>query len=73
MGNLLISPQGDEIQVVMQLSFKAFNNKAKYMAVLASLWAAKYVGGSQGHHPFKFSISNLPIERDVRGQEWPDA
>lgn len=61
-GILLISPQQDEIHVAMQLSFTASNNEAEYVALLASL---RVCDGGQGHHSFKFLVSNLPIERDV--------
>lgn len=34
---LLISPQGDEIKMVVQLSFKASNNEIEYKALLTGL------------------------------------
>lgn len=40
---MLISPQGDEIYLVIQLNFKVSNNKAEYEILLTSVKAAKYV------------------------------
>lgn len=41
---MLISPQGDEICLIVQLNFKASNNKAEYEALLAGLQVTKHVG-----------------------------
>lgn len=46
-GVLLLSPQGEEILVVIWLNFKASNNESEYEALLVGLQAAKYVGASK--------------------------
>lgn len=43
-GILLVSPQGDEIKVTVQLCFKASNNETECEAVLAGVQTTKYVG-----------------------------
>lgn len=42
-GVLLVSPQGDEIKITIQLCFKASNKEAEYEALLASIHTTKYV------------------------------
>lgn len=37
---ILISPQGEENKLVVQLQFWVSNNEAKYEALLIELWAA---------------------------------
>lgn len=39
-----MSPQGDEIKIVVRLYFNASNNEAEYEALLVGLQAARYVG-----------------------------
>ncbi|XP_042432745.1 uncharacterized protein LOC122019334 [Zingiber officinale] len=46
-GALLISPQGDIMQLVVRLSFRATNNEAEYEALLTGLQAARHVGASR--------------------------
>ncbi|XP_042437173.1 uncharacterized protein LOC122023153 [Zingiber officinale] len=43
-GVLIISPQGDILQVAVRLNFRATNNEAEYEALLAGLQAARHVG-----------------------------
>ncbi|XP_042465843.1 uncharacterized protein LOC122048323 [Zingiber officinale] len=43
-GVLVISPQGDILQVAVRLNFRATNNEAEYEALLAGLQAAWHVG-----------------------------
>ncbi|XP_042416022.1 uncharacterized protein LOC122005152 [Zingiber officinale] len=43
-GVLVISPQGDILQVAVRLNFRATNNEAEYEALLAGLQAARHVG-----------------------------
>lgn len=43
-GLALISPQGEEIKLVVWLHFKAFNNEAEYEALLIGLPTAQNVG-----------------------------
>lgn len=43
---LLVSPQGGEIYLVIQLNFKVSNNKTKYEVLLASMRVAKHVGAT---------------------------
>lgn len=39
-----MSPQGDEIKIIVQLYFKPSNNEVEYDTLLASLRVARYVG-----------------------------
>lgn len=41
---LLISPDGERFEYVLQLSFHASNNEAEYEALLAGLSMVKYIG-----------------------------
>ncbi|XP_042415389.1 uncharacterized protein LOC122004592 [Zingiber officinale] len=43
-GILLISPQGDILQLAVRLNFRATNNEAEYEALLAGMQAARHVG-----------------------------
>ncbi|XP_074557021.1 uncharacterized protein LOC141812998 [Curcuma longa] len=44
---LLVSPQGEMIQLSIQLSFRASNNEAEYESLLAGLQAAKRMGATR--------------------------
>ncbi|XP_042444109.1 uncharacterized protein LOC122029235 [Zingiber officinale] len=46
-GILLISPQGDILQLAVRLNFRATNNEAEYEALLAGLQVARHVGAAQ--------------------------
>ncbi|XP_042437266.1 uncharacterized protein LOC122023266 [Zingiber officinale] len=46
-GILLISPQGDILQLAVQLNFRATNNEAEYEALLAGLQAAWHIGAAR--------------------------
>ncbi|XP_042467459.1 uncharacterized protein LOC122050634 [Zingiber officinale] len=46
-GVLVISPQGDILQVAVRLNFRATNNEAEYEALLAGLQAARHVGAAR--------------------------
>ncbi|XP_042441317.1 uncharacterized protein LOC122026653 [Zingiber officinale] len=46
-GILLISPQGDILQLAVRLNFRATNNEAEYEALLAGLQAARHVGATR--------------------------
>ncbi|XP_042418938.1 uncharacterized protein LOC122007191 [Zingiber officinale] len=43
-GVLVISPQGDILQLAVRLNFRVTNNEAEYEALLAGLQVARYVG-----------------------------
>ncbi|XP_042387871.1 uncharacterized protein LOC121979972 [Zingiber officinale] len=43
-GVLVISPQGDILQLAVRLNFRVMNNEAEYEALLAGLQAARHVG-----------------------------
>lgn len=44
---LLVMPLGEELRVVVQLSFKTSNNETEYKALLESLHAVKHVGATR--------------------------
>ncbi|XP_042410245.1 uncharacterized protein LOC121999660 [Zingiber officinale] len=46
-GILLISPQGDILQLAVRLNFRATNNEAEYEALLAGMQAARHVGAAR--------------------------
>ena len=46
-GVLVISPQGDILQLAVRLNFRATNNEAEYEALLAGLPAARHVGAAR--------------------------
>ncbi|XP_042413219.1 uncharacterized protein LOC122002198 [Zingiber officinale] len=46
-GVLVISPQGDILQLAVRLNFRATNNEAEYEALLAGLQAARHVGAAR--------------------------
>jgi ribonuclease HI len=43
-GNLVMSPKGESFKYVLQIHFPAFNNAAKYKALLHYLWIATALG-----------------------------
>ncbi|XP_042423234.1 uncharacterized protein LOC122010827 [Zingiber officinale] len=46
-GVLLISPQGDILQLAVRLNFRSTNNEAEYEALLAGLQASRHVGAAR--------------------------
>ncbi|XP_074562949.1 uncharacterized protein LOC141819599 [Curcuma longa] len=46
-GMVLISPQGEVLQLAIRLSFRATNNEAEYEALLAGFQAARRIGATQ--------------------------
>ncbi|XP_042437207.1 uncharacterized protein LOC122023191 [Zingiber officinale] len=46
-GVLMISSQGDILQLAVRLNFRATNNEAEYEALLAGLQAARHVGAAR--------------------------
>ncbi|XP_042400865.1 uncharacterized protein LOC121990876 [Zingiber officinale] len=46
-GVLVISPQGDILQLAVRLNFRATNNEAEYEVLLAGLQAARHVGAAR--------------------------
>ncbi|XP_042415305.1 uncharacterized protein LOC122004494 [Zingiber officinale] len=69
-GVLLISPQGDILQLVVRLNFRVTNNEAEYEALLAGLQATRHIGAARMKGEFaEITVAKIPRSENEKADE----